>query len=253
MLGLCRSADKAHALAATGAQVHRGSTEALDSPHSGADRSDGVIHLAFNHDFSTFPSNGEHGRGVLLALGAALAGSARPLLVTSGTGLVRTVLGQPATESGPTLSAAEFPRAAAEKAAGSLATTGVNVSVVRLPQVHDTRRQGLVSERIATARDQGLCAYHGEGQNRWPAAHVLDVARLYRLALEHGKPGARYHAVAQGGIAVNEMATVIAQHLKRPVRSLAAPQAEAHFGRMSLFAALDMPVATEWTRRELNW
>ena len=253
VLGLCRSSDKAHILAATGAQVLRGSTEDLECLRSGAERSDGVIHLAFNHDFSTFQSNCEHDRRVILALGAALAGSARPLLVTSGTGMVRTVPGQPATETGPTLSAAEFPRAASEEAAGSLAAVGANVSVVRLPQVHDTRRQGLVSYLIATAREKGLCAYLGEGQNRWPVAHVLDVARLYRLALEHGRPGARYHAVAEEGIAVKEMVTVIAQHLKLPVRSLPAQEAEAYFGWMSLFAALDVPAASQWTRRELDW
>ena len=253
VLGLCRSADKAHALASAGAEVHSGSTEDLDSLRSAADRCDGVIHLAFNHDFSTFKSNCEHDRHVILALGSALAGSSRPLLVTSGTGIARATSGQHATEDGPTLSAAESPRAASEEAASSAAATGVNVSVVRLPQVHDTRRQGLVSYLIAVAREKGLCAYLGDGLNRWPAAHVLDVARLYRLALEQGQPGARYHAVAEPGIALREMVGVIAQHLKLPIRSVAQPEAEAYFGWMSPFAALDMPASSDWTRRELGW
>jgi nucleoside-diphosphate-sugar epimerase len=189
VVGLCRSDEKAAALAAAGAEVHRGSLEDLDSLKAGAARSDGVIHLAFNHDFSKFAANCEDDRRLIKALGSVLAGSGRPLIVTSGTGMANTVPGQPATEDGAVISSDVIPRAASEEAAAAVAADGVNVSVVRLPQVHDTVRQGLVTYTIAIAREKGVCAYLGDGHNRWPAAHLLDVARLYRLAIEKGATG----------------------------------------------------------------
>jgi nucleoside-diphosphate-sugar epimerase len=176
VLGLCRSDDKASTLAAAGAEVHHGSIEDLDSLKKGAARSDGVIHLAFNHDFSKFVANCEDDRRVIKALGSVLAGSDRPLIVTSGTGTANTVPGQSATEDGAVVSSDVIPRAASEEAAASVAAGGVNVSVVRLPQVHDTVRQGLVTYAIAIARDKGVSAYVGDGHNRYPAAHVLDAA-----------------------------------------------------------------------------
>src|SRR5258707_12138827 len=184
VLGLCRSDEKAAGLAAAGAEVVRGSLEDLDSLKKGAAQADGVIHLAFNHDFSTFVVNCEDDRRVIKALGSVLAGSGRPLIVTSGTPIANTVPGQPAKEDNPTVGSDVHPRAASEEAAASVAADGVNVSVVRLPQVHDTVRQGLITPAIEMYREKGACAYVGDGLNRWPSADILDVARPYSLAAE---------------------------------------------------------------------
>jgi nucleoside-diphosphate-sugar epimerase len=253
VLGLCRSSEKAAALAAAGAEVHRGSLDDLDSLKRGAARSDGVIHLAFNHDFSRFVANCEDDRRVITALGAALAGSDRPLIVTSGTGMAHTLPGQPAKEDGAVISAEVIPRAASEEAAASVAADGVNVSVVRLPQVHDTVKQGLVTYAIAVARDKGVFAYVGDGRNRWPAAHVRDTARLYRLAIEKAEPGAKYHAVAEEGVALRDIAEVIGRRLNMPVRSIAPAEAQAHFGWLALFVQYDAPASSEATRKRLGW
>ena len=253
VLGLCRSPEKAAALAAAGAEAHRGSIEDLDSLQKGAAQSDAVIHLAFNHDFSKFKANCEDDRRVIGALGSVLAGSRRPLIVTSGTGMASTVPGQLATEDGATVGFDVTPRAASEEAAQSLVAEGINVSIVRLPQVHDTTKQGLVTYSIAIAREKGVCAYVGDGSNRWPAAHVLDVARLYRLAIEKAEPGARYHAVAEEGISLREMSQTIGARLRIPVTSIAADEAPAHFGWLAMFATLDLPASSEKTRKKLGW
>jgi nucleoside-diphosphate-sugar epimerase len=243
VLGLCRSADRAASLAAAGAEVYRGSTEDLDGLKTAAARSDGVIHLAFSHDFSKFKENCEDDRRVIRALGSVLAGSRRPLVVTSGTGIVNSVPGQPAMEDNAAVSSEVIPRAASEEAAASVAADGVNVSVVRLPQVHDTVKQGLVSYAIAVAREKGVYAYVGDGNNRWPAAHLTDVARLYRLALEKAEPGARYHAVAE----------TIGRRLRLPVKSIPPQEAQAHFGWLAVFASLDLPASSAQTRKKLGW
>ncbi len=253
VLGLCRSDEKAAALVVAGAEVHRGSLEDVDSIKEGAARSDGVIHLAFNHDFSKFVANCEDDRRVIKALGSVLAGSDRPLIVTSGTGMANTVPGQPATEDGAVISSDVIPRAASEEAAAAVAADGVNVSVVRLPQVHDTVKQGLVTYAIAIAREKGVCAYVGDGQNRWPAAHVLDTARLYRLAIERAEPGAKYHAVAEEGVPVRDMAEVIGRRLKMPVKSIVPEEAQAYFGWLAMFAGHDAPASSERTRKKLGW
>ncbi|HEX4025417.1 MAG TPA: SDR family oxidoreductase [Steroidobacteraceae bacterium] len=253
VLGLCRSDQKAAALAAAGAAVHRGSLEDLDSLKAGVARSDGVIHLAFNHDFSKFVANCEDDRRVIKALGSVLAGSDRPLIVTSGTGMANTVPGQPATENGAVISSEVIARAASEEAAASVAADGVNVSVVRLPQVHDTLRQGLITYLIAIAREKRLCAYVGDGHNRWPAAHVLDTARLYRLAFEKAQPGAKYHAVAEEGVPLRDIAQVIGRHLKVPVKSIAPEETETYFGWLASFARHDVPASSEQTRKKLGW
>ena len=253
VLGLSRSDEKSPALAAAGAEVYRGTLEDLEALKAGAASCDGVIHLAFNHDFSRFAANCEDDRGVIAALGAALAGSDRPLVVTSGTGIANTVPGQPAREDNATVGSDVVARAASEEAAAAVAAAGGNVSVVRLPQVHDTARQGLISPAIEIYRQKGACAYIGEGLNRWPAAYVLDVARLYRLALEKAEPNAKYHAVAEEGVSMREIAETIAQRLRLPARSIAPEEAPAFFGWLAMFAGHDMPASSEQTRRKLGW
>ena len=253
VLGLCRSDEKAAALAADGGEVYRGSLDDLDGLKEGAARSDGVIHLAFNHDFSRYVANCEDDRRVIKALGSVLAGSARPLIVTSGTGLANIAPGQPAREDNAIIGADAFPRAASEEAAASVAADGVNVSVVRLPQVHDTVRQGLITPAIEMYREKGACAYVGDGLNRWPAAYVLDVARLYRLAIEKAEPNARYHAVGEEGVPMRDIAEAIGRRLKLPVKSIAPGEAPAFFGWLAMFAARDVPASSEQTRRRLGW
>ena len=253
VLGLCRSPEKAAGLAAAGAEVHRGSIQDLDSLEAGAARSDGVIHLAFQHDFSKFKANSEDDRRVIRALGTALAGSKRPLVVTSGTGLANTVPGQLAREDGALISSDVIPRAASEEEAASVAAGGVNLSVVRLPQVHDTSKQGLVSWVIQIAREKGVCAYIGDGRNRWPAAHLLAVARLYRLAIEKAEPGARYHAVAEEGVSLKDISEAIGRRLRIPVKSIPADEAQAYFGWLAMFAGRDSPASSAQTRKKLGW
>ncbi|MFG1421406.1 SDR family oxidoreductase [Roseixanthobacter liquoris] len=253
VIGLCRSDDKAPALAAAGAEVYRGSIADPDSLKDGAARSDGVIHLAFNHDFSRFVQNCEDDRRVIRALGSVLAGSGRPLIVTSGTGIANTVPGAPAKEDNPIVGSATHPRAASEEAAAAVAAEGVNVSVVRLPQVHDPVTQGLITPAIAMYREKGVCAYVGNGLNRWPSAHVVDVARLYRLAIEKAEPNAKYHAVAEEGVPVREIAEAIGRRLNLPAKSIAAEETPAYFGWLAMFAGLDMPASSAQTREKLGW
>jgi nucleoside-diphosphate-sugar epimerase len=253
VIGLCRSDDKAPALAAAGAEVYRGSIAEPDSLKAGAARSDGVIHLAFNHDFSRFVQNCEDDRRVIATLGAVLKGSDRPLIVTSGTALANTVPGEPAKEDNAIVSGHDHPRAASEETANAAAADGVNVSVVRLPQVHDPHRQGLISPAIAAYLKNGACAYVGDGRNRWPAAHVDDVARLYKLAFERAQPKAIYHAVAEEGATMRAIAETIATRLKLPAKSIAPDEAPAFFGWLGGFAAMDMPASSAQTRKVLNW
>lgn len=252
VLGLTRSEAGAQALIAAGAEVHRGSLEDLESLRSGAAMSDGVIHCAFDHDFSNFMANCEKDRRAIEALGDALAASDRPLVITSGTGMGNSVPGQPATEEHFDANHPN-PRKASEIAGASVAERGVNVSVVRLPQVHDTAKQGLISYAIAVAREKGVSAYVGDGLNRWPAAHVLDVARLYRLAIERAEAGARYHAVAEEGVPVRNIAEVIGRGLNVPVVSLTPEEATAHFGWLAMFAGMDLPASSAQTQERLGW
>ena len=252
-LGLCRSDDKASALAAAGAEVHKGSLEDIESVKAGAARSDAVIHLAFNHDFSKFVENCEDDRRVITALGSVIAGSNRPMIITSGTAMAQAAPGQLSMEDGPVVNSAVVPRAASEEAANALAKSGVNVSAMRLPQVHDTTRAGLVTYYIMTAREKGYLAYIGDGQNRWPAAHVCDVARLYRLATERAVPGAHYHAVAEEGVSMRAIAETLGVRLGLPVRSITLDEAPAYFGWLAMFAGHDMPASSAWTRQTLDW
>ena len=197
VLGLTRSETGAEALRAAGAEVKYGNIEDLDSLRDGAATSDGVIHLAFNHDFSQFQKNADDDRKAIDAIGEVLLGSNRPFVITSGTAIAANVDGKPSTENGPT--ASWNPHAASEASVKELTARGVNTTVVRPPQVHDTRKQGLVPYLLAVAREKGVSAYIGDGSNRWPAAHVSDVARLYRLAFEKAEPGAIYHGGGRGG------------------------------------------------------
>ena len=257
VLGLARSEAGAQALIAAGAEVHRGNLEDMESLCSGAAQADGVIHLAFDHsafghDFSKFAEMCEKDKRAIEALGVALIGSDRPLLITSGTGMGYAVPGQPATEDHFDANHPN-PRKGSEVAGSSVAGRGVNVSVVRLPQVHDTVKQGLITYVVQVAREKGVSAYIGEGRNRWPAAHVQDVAHLFRLALEKHEAGSRYNAVAEEGIPMREIAEVIGKGLKVPVVSLPPEKAEAHFGWLAMFAGFDMPASSAQTRKHLGW
>jgi len=251
VVGLTRSEAGAEALRAAGAQPLHGNIEDLDSLRKGAADSDGVIHLAFNHDFSRFHQNCEDDRHVIEAIGEVLAGTTRPFVVTSGTAIAANVDGKPSTEESPL--AAWNPRGASEAAVRALTERGVNTSVVRLPQVHDTRKQGLVPYLLAVARQKGVSAYVGEGKNRWPAAHVTSVAELYRLAFEKAEPGAIYHAVDEEGVSMKEIAEAHARGLKIPAVSIPLEQAQEHFGWLAHFAPHDMPSSSALTQKKLNW
>lgn len=252
VLGMTRSEEGAKALEAAGAEVHRGTLEELESLTSGAAKADGVIHVAFDHDFSRFLENCEKDKRAIHALGKALRGSDRPLVITSGTGMGNAELGQPAREDVFNLHHPN-PRVASELAGQELLEAGINLSVVRLPQVHDTRKQGLITPLIEIAREKGVSAYVGEGRNRFPAAYLLDVAQLYRLALEKAEKGARYHAVDEEGVEMRAIAEALGRGLKLPVVSVSAQEAPEQFGWMSMFANLDFPASSEWTRQHLGW
>jgi nucleoside-diphosphate-sugar epimerase len=249
--GLARSEAGAKSLTAAGADVQGGSLEDLKSLRNGAAKADGVIHTAFNHDFSKFAANCEMDQRAIEALGDALAGSDRLMLVTSGVALLAP--GRVATEDdAPVPTSASYPRAS-EVTAAALASRGVRASVVRLPQVHDPVKQGLVTYLIAVAREKGVSAYVGDGLNRWAAVHRLDTARLYRLALEKGVAGARYHAIGEEGVPIREIATAIGRGLNLPVVSKSFEEAAGHFGFLGHFVGADGPASSALTQERLAW
>ena len=256
VLGLARSDAGAQSLADAGAQVQRGSLEDLESLRSGAAATDAVIHTAFQRfqhfhdDWTRFAENCELDKRAIEAIGAVLEGSSRPFIVTSGVGVAQ---GRAATEDDPPIPpSATYPRAS-EATAVALMERGLHASVMRLPQVHDTVKQGLVTPLIAIARAKGVSAYVGDGLNRWPATHVVDAARLYRLALEKGTAGARYHAVAEEGVPLKDIATAIGRGLNVPAVSISSEQAQEHFGFLGFFAGRDVQTSSAQTRAKLNW
>lgn len=251
VLGLARSDAGAKALTQAGARVQRGNLEDLDILRSGAAASDAVIHLGFSHDFSKFKENCETDRRAIETLGSALAGTERPLIVTSGLALLAK--GRLATEDDPPVPVSDMYPRASEHTAAEVQKQGVRSIVVRLPQVHDTTKQGLVTYAIQIAREKGSSAYIGDGLNHWAAVHVSDAAHLYRLALEKGHTGARYHAVAEEGVTARDIAEAIGRGLKVPVVSVTPEQAPAHFGWLAAFAALDLKGSSAKTRQELGW
>ena len=253
VIGLSRSDAGAEALARAGAEVFRSDVNDLDRLRIAAETADGVVHAAFNHDFSNLTQHSEQDRRVIETLGEALAGSDRPLIVTSGTGLARSKTGGPAAETDDHPASAEVPRAATEEAADALIAKGGRVMVMRLSQVHDTRRQGRITQHILLARRKGRVAYIGEGRNCLAAVHVSDAVRLYRLALEKGQAGARYHAVGEEGVAMRDIAEAIGAGLKTLVESITPEAAPGYFGPLANLAALDLAASGALTRRELDW
>jgi nucleoside-diphosphate-sugar epimerase len=249
VLGMTRSDVGARDLAVAGAQVHRGDLEDLESLRGGAAASDAVIHTAFRHDWTKFAESCELDKRAIETIGSVLLGSSRPFIVSSGVGVAQ---GRTATEDDPPLSSPSHPRVS-EVTAVALAERGVQASVMRLPQVHDTVKQGLITYLIAIARAKGVSAYIGDGHNRWPAAHVADVARLYRLALEKFTAGARYHAVAEEGVPLKEIATAIGRGMNVPVISISPEQAQEHFGFLGFFAGRDARISSAQTRAKLGW
>jgi nucleoside-diphosphate-sugar epimerase len=250
--GLTRSDEGAEQLKAAGAEAHRGSLTDLDSLRAGAKGMDAVVNLAFNHDFSRFAQNAEEEVRAIEALGSAME-PGKLLVVTSGTGLAAGRPGDLRRESDPPVDDGAIPRRP-EQTARRVAERGVHVAIVRLPQVHDTRKQGLVPYLTQMAREKGVSAYVGDGTQRWAAAPLSDVARLYRLAIEKAGPGFTvYHAVQEEGVPMKEISETIGKGLKVPVVSIAPEQAAEHFGWLARFAGLDMPASSEWTRKTLGW
>jgi len=252
VLGLTRSDQGARALEAAGALVHRGSLEDPETLARGAAAADAVIHTAFDHDFSRFAENCEKDVRAITAMGEALVGSDRPFIITSGTAIGATGNGEIAVEQTADFSHPN-PRIASERTGAEMLQRGVSVAVMRLPQVHDPRRQGLITPFIHMARERGEVAYIGDGANRWAAAHVDDVARLYALALDGHEAGARYHAVDEEGVAMRPISEAIGAGLGLPVRSITPEEAPAHFGWLAMFAGFDMPASSAWTRQRLGW
>ena len=250
--GLTRSDAGVEQLKAAGAEVHRGDLQDLDSLRSGATGMEAVVHLAFNHDWSKFAQNAEDEIRAIEALGSVLQ-PGKLLVVTSGIGITSGGPGQVRKETDPPTDSPTIPRRP-EQAARTVAAKGVHVSIVRLPQVHDTRKQGLVTVLIQIAREKGVSAYVSDGATRWAAGPLQDVARLYRLAVEKTAPGmTTYHAVQEVGVSLRDVAETIGKGLDVPVVSIPAENASEHFGMFGHFASLDMPASSDWTRRALGW
>ncbi len=252
VLGLARSEAGEQRLRNAGAEPHRGDIADPDSLRQGAGQCDGVIHTAFDHDFSRFAENCRKDARVIEALGQALNGSDRPLIITSATPMGMLTPDRPARED-QFEPASPNPRVASEQAGERLLQAGVNVRVVRLSQIHDTVKQGLVSDVVALARRTGVSAYVGGGLNNWSAAQVGDAARLYRLALEKGQAGRRYHATAENALPFRQIAAAVGRGLGLPVVSLSPDEAAQSLGHLAAFAGKEMSASSDITRRELDW
>ena len=252
--GLTRSDAGVEQLKAVGAEVHRGDLQDLDSLRSGAKGMDTVVNLAFNHeDMSKFAQNAKDEIQAIEALGSVLE-PGKLLVVTSGVGTNPGAPGQVRKETDPPTESLAMPRRP-EQAAQAVAAKGVHVAIVRLPQVHDTRKQGLVTRVIEIAREKGVSAYVGDGATRWAAGPLKDVAHLYRLAVENTGLGmTTYHAVQEEGVSLREIAETISKGLKVPLVSIPVETAGEHFGVFFGHAAtMDMPGSSEWTRKTLGW
>ncbi|WP_313535187.1 SDR family oxidoreductase [Sphingomonas sp.] len=252
VLGLTRSEAGAQQLEAAGAEVHRGELESPETLARGAATADAVIHCAFDHNFADFIENTRKDARNIAAMGKALAGTTKPILITSGVGSGTPRDGGPATEDILNPLHAN-PRIATELAGAALTAQRIDVRTIRLPQVHDTTRAGLITPLIAEARRTGAIAYLGEGTTRWAAAHIGDVARLYVLALERGQPGARYHASVEEGVGARAIAEAIGKGTGLPVRAIDTAEVGRYFGWMAPFAGLDMIASSAWTRERLGW
>jgi nucleoside-diphosphate-sugar epimerase len=251
VLGLARSDASARAVAAAGAQVVRGDLNDPESLRLGAAGADAVIHLGFIHDFTNFEASVRTDRAGIEAMGAALEGSHRPLVLASGTAGLSP--GRVATEETP-YDPELHPRSANAVAAMAFSQRGVRVSFVRFaPTVHGKGDHGFVRALVDIARRTGVSGYVGDGSNRWTAVHRLDAARLVRAALENARPGAIFHAVAEEGVATRSIAEVIGRRLEVPVTSVAPDAAAAHFGWLGRFFALDQPASSAITRKALGW
>lgn len=252
VLGLVRAQSAAERLAATGATPLQGDVNDVATLHRGVAESDAVIHTAFNHDFSQFKANCEADRMVITALGEALAGSRKPLVVTSGIGILH--YDRPVTEDDVATASSVIPRAATEEAAQAMAARGVNVYVVRLPpSVHGAGDHGFVPMVIGMAREKGESAYAGDGRNRWPAVHRSDAAALYRLAIERQPELKVFHAVDEPGIPFADIAQVIGDGLNVPVVGKSGDAVADHFGWFAHFAAMDCPASAAKTQQALEW
>jgi len=251
--GLARSDEAAATLAERGVEVRRGDVTDPEGLAAGARASDGVIHCAYGHDFSKYVEMGEADQRAVSAMAEALAGSGKPLVVTSG--MTAGVYGRVCTEADPAQTEGiAAVRGRPEALALAAAETGVRSMVVRLPpSVHDRQRQGLVSQLIALAQETGVSAYVGEGANRWPAVHRRDAARLFRLGLEHGQPGQRLHAVAEEGVSLRSIAEAIGEKLGIPARGLGPDEAAGHFGWRAAFASNDILASSAATQASLGW
>ncbi|MGX1306480.1 nucleoside-diphosphate-sugar epimerase [Amorphus suaedae] len=250
VLGLSRSDASADALRQAGCDVLQGDLRDLESLRRGAEQADAVIHTAFDHDFSRMADNCEMDRIAIEAMGSALARSGKRFIVTSG---LPPLMGRVSTETDILPAGAHGMPRVSEQVAISLTESGVSVSVIRMPQVHDQNRQGFASYLMDHARKQGVSAYVGDGQNRWPAVHRLDVARLYSLVLDDGVNGERYHAVGEEGVAVRDVAEAIGKRLNVPVTSLSDEDAAGHFGWLDRIARMDVPASSVLTRQNLRW
>jgi nucleoside-diphosphate-sugar epimerase len=253
VVGLARSEQAAAAVKAAGAVVHRGDIEDPESLHAGAAAADGVIHTAYNHDFSQMEKAAQIEMSVIETLGSTLADSGRPLVITTGTALIRPghVVSE---EDSPDPDSGAHPRSGVERLAKSFAERGVRLSIVRPgPSVHDEGDHGFVPVLIEIARSKGVSGYVRDGSNRWPAVHRLDAARLYRLALETGPAGSVFNAIGDEGVPTRDIAAVIGRHLDVPVVSIAPGDAAEHFGWIAAFFALDVPASSKLTQERLGW